>query len=153
MGRTFIWSYLGKFSQILHHISVQESILKDLDGYKEVIWDRNIVFPDDKVDRPDALLLSKSNYWIAFEYEKWRKDRKRIYLSFFNHANSLIKKRYSAVFYSFDNDVDRKFYQGLFDESDWPRIKREKSGKLRKSSLTFSPDAIENMRECFKFVS
>ena len=111
MGRTFIWSYLGKFSQILHHISVQESILKDLDGYKEVIWDRNIVFPDDKVDRPDALLLSQSNYWIAFEYEKWRKDRKRIYLSFFNHAKSLIKKRYSAVFYSFDNDVDRKFYQ------------------------------------------
>lgn len=67
--------HLGRYSQIIHDMAVQYAVLNRIDQFKEVIWDRHIDLPEHQ-EKPDAILLSPKGYWVALEYERWRKDTK-----------------------------------------------------------------------------
>lgn len=143
--------HLGRYSHIVHDMAVQYAVLNRLNQFEEVIWDRHIEFPEHQ-DRPDAIMRSPKGYWVALEYERWRKDTKRIYISFQNHAKALSEKYYAGVFYLFDMEADFKFYQTLFEAEEWPRYKREsKTGKIKELNIGFKPDEIKNLRRCFVF--
>lgn len=143
--------HLGRYSHIIHDMAVQYAVLNRVAQFEEVIWDRHIELPE-RQEKPDALLRSPRGYWVALEYERWRKDKKRIYISFMNHANALSEKLYAGVFYLFDKDADHKYYQRLFDAEVWPRYKRDrKSGRVSQLNSTFKPDEIKNLRKCFVF--
>lgn len=144
--------HLGRYSHIIHDMAVQYAVLNRLDQFEEVIWDRHIDLPDHQ-EKPDAILKSPRGYWVALEYERWRKDTKRIYISFMNHANALSEKLYAGVFYLFDRDADFKHYQKLFNEDEWPRYKRErKSGRIKQLESPYKPDDVKNLRKCFVFL-
>ena len=96
-------SRLNRYSHIMHDLAVQHAVLKRLAHYDEVIWDKHINIPE-QFDNPDVLLHAPKGYWVAFEYERWRKETKRIYLSFMNHVRALIKRHYSGVYYLFDRE-------------------------------------------------
>ena len=70
-------SRLNRYAHLMHDLAVQRAVLKRLDHYDEVIWDKHITLLD-QYEKPDALLHSPKNYWVAFEYERWRKETKRI---------------------------------------------------------------------------
>ncbi len=98
------------------------------------------------------LFKSHQGYWIALEYERWRKDTKRIYLTLMNHIRGIKAQHYKGVYYLFERENDRAHYQKLFDTPTWPRYQRaEKSGKVISLADTFKPDEIENLRKCFVF--
>ena len=142
---------LGRYSRILHDIAVQYAVLNRLNQFTEVIWDRHINFPDHP-EKPDVLLRSPRGYWVGLEYERWRKDLRRIYISFMAHTDALIKKHYSGVFYLFSLENDCNYYRSLFEAEEWPRYKREpKSGHIKRLSSSFRPDEIKNLRKCFIF--
>ena len=143
---------LPRYSHIMHDLAVQRAVLKRLDHYDEVIWDQHITVPD-QYEKPDALMHSPKNYWVAFEYERWRKEDKRIYLSFMNHARALIKRHYSGVYYLFDREHDLWHYQTLFAAQVWPEYQyNRKTGKITLAGTHFQPDAIEHFRDCFLFM-
>ena len=142
---------LGKYSHVLHDMATQYAVLKRLDKFDEVIWDRHIDLPEHQ-EKPDAILYSPRGYWVALEYERWRKDSKRIYITFYNHFQALSSQLYSGVFYLFDKENDLHYYQKLFAESEWPRDKREKKeGKIKILDSTFKPDEVKNLRKSFIF--
>jgi hypothetical protein len=142
---------LGKYSQIIHDIAVQEAALKRLHQFEEVIWDRNIQL-EETFDKPD-LMFKSSTAKVALEYERWRKDTKRIFISFYNHATALTNKQYNGVYYVFDKEVDYLFYQKLFNQNEWPRYKRQKkTGKINALGSTYEPDKVTNLRKCFVFL-
>ncbi|WP_018694131.1 hypothetical protein [Algicola sagamiensis] len=147
-------SNLGKYSHIIHDLSVQFAIVTRLHNYCEVIADKNIQFGE-KGDRPDAILATEKDgrkYWSAIEFERWRKDNKRIYLTFKNHANNFANKEYTGVIYIFQQEADCKHYEKLFNESMWPTFSRTpKSGQLRKLSNDFNPDEIPKLRDRYVF--
>lgn len=143
--------HLGRYSRILHDLAVQYAVLSRLDQYSEVIWDRHIDLPDHP-HKPDVLLRSPRGYWVALEYERWRKDKKRIYISFMAHTRALRKRLYSGVYYLFDLDSDYHYYRRLFGAEEWPGYHYEsKSGKIKRLSSSFRPDEIKNLRKCFIF--
>ena len=140
---------LGRYSKIMHDIAVQQAVLKRLDIIDEVIWDKNI---SSETERPDALLKHKQKgYWFAIEYERWRKDKKRIFLSYFLHSQAIIKRQYQGVYYVFDKQIDMNHYQGLFESKQWPRYNRKKSGHMELLKDVFNPDDTPNLRKCFQF--
>ncbi len=145
-------SRLNRYSHIMHDLAVQRAVLKRLAHYNEVIWDQHINLPD-QFDNPDALLHSPKNYWVALDYERWRKEDKRIYLSFLNHAQALVKRHYSGVYYLFDREPDLVHYQTLFAAAAWPEYHyNRKTGKITLAGTHFKPDAIERLRDCFLFI-
>ena len=145
-------SRLNRYSHILHDLAVQSAVLKRLDHYDEVIWDQHITLPDQS-EKPDALMHSPKNYWVALDYERWRKEDKRIYLSFMNHARALIKRHYSGVYYLFDREHDLLHYQTLFAARAWPEYNyNRKTGKITPAGTHFQPDSIEHLRDCFLFL-
>ena len=145
-------SRLNRYAHLMHDLAVQRAVLKRLAHYDEVIWDKHIQIPD-QFEKPDALLHSPKNYWVALEYERWRKEQKRIYLSFMNHARALIKRHYSGVYYLFDREQDLVHYQTLFAARAWPEYQyNRKTGKITSAGTHFQPDAIERLRDCFLFI-
>ena len=145
-------SRLNRYSHIMHDLAVQRAVLKRLDHYDEVIWDKHITLPD-HYEKPDALMHSPKNYWVALDYERWRKEQKRIYLSFMNHARALIKRHYRGVYYLFDREHDLLHYQTLFAAQAWPEYNyNRKTGKITPAGTHFRPDAIEHLRDCFLFI-
>ena len=145
-------SRLNRYAHIMHDLAVQRAVLKRLDLYDEVIWDQHINLPE-QCDNPDVLLHAPKGYWVAFEYEHWRKEDKRIYLSFMNHARALIKRHYSGVYYLFDREPDLVHYQTLFAAPAWPEYQyNRKTGKITPTGTHFQPDAIERLRDCFLFI-
>ena len=145
-------SRLNRYSHIMHDLAVQRVVLKRLDHYDEVIWDKHITLPD-QYEKPDALLHSPKNYWVALDYERWRKEDKRIYLAFLNHAKALVKRHYSGVYYLFDREHDLLHYQTLFAAQERPEYQyNRKTGKITLAGTHFQPDAIEHLRECFLFI-
>ena len=145
-------SRLNRYSHIMHDLAAQRAVLKRLDLYDEVIWDKHITAPD-QYEKPDALMHSPKNYWVALDYERWRKEDKRIYLSFMNHARALIKRHYSGVYYLFDREPDRVYYQTLFAAQAWPEYHyNRKTGNITPAGTHFQPDTIERLRDCFLFI-
>ena len=145
-------SRLNRYAHLMHDLAVQAAVLKRLAQYDEVIWDQHITVPDQD-DKPDALLHSPKNYWVAFDYEHWRKEDKRIYLSFMNHARALLKRHYSGVYYLFDREPDLVHYQTLFAAPAWPEYQyNRKTGNITPVGTHFQPDAIERLRDCFLFI-
>ena len=145
-------SRLNRYSHIMHDLAVQRAVLKRLDHYDEVIWDKHITLPD-QYEKPDALMHSPKNYWVALDYERWRKEDKRIYLSFMNHAKALMKRHYSGVYYLFDREHDLVHYQTLFAAPAWPEYNyNRKTGKITPAGTNFQPDTIEQLRDCFLFI-
>ena len=145
-------SRLNRYAHLLHDLAVQAAVLKRLAHYDEVIWDKHIVLPD-QFEKPDALLHSPKHSWVALEYERWRKETKRIYLSFMNHVRALIKRHYSGVYYLFDREQDLVHYQTLFAARAWPEYDyNRKTGKITAAGTHFQPDAIERLRDCFLFI-
>ena len=145
---------LGRYSHIIHDLSVQYIVLNRMQSWEEVVWDKNINFGDDS-DRPDVLLKyhkGEKTFWSAIEYERWRKDSKRIFLTFYNHVKNIQNKRYVGVTYLFQQEADAAHYQKLFKTEDWPIYERSGvSGKIRKTGDIFNPDNIENIRKRFVF--
>jgi hypothetical protein len=143
---------LGKYSQVAHDIGVQKLVLLNIDGYAEVVWDRHIDMPKG-IDRPDFILRPDTgNYWVAFEYERWRKERKRIYYSLNNHASALTAGVYRGVYFVFQESSDCAYYKKCYEELEWPEFERVKSsGRLRPLSRSLKPDGIKNLRKCFVF--
>ena len=136
----------------MHDLAVQRAVLKRLDLYDEVIWEQHINLPE-QCENPDVLLHAPKGYWVAFEYEHWRKEDKRIYLSFMNHAMALLKRHYSGVYYLFDREPDLVHYQTLFAARAWPEYQyNRKTGKIIPASTHFQPDTIERLRDCFLFI-
>jgi len=145
-------SRLNRYAHLMHDLAVQRAVLKRLDHYDEVIWDKHINIPE-QYEKPDALLHSPKHYWVALEYERWRKEDKRIYLSFMNHARALIKRHYSGVYYLFDRESDLVFYQTLFAAQAWPEYTyHRQTGNITPTGTHFQPDAIECLRDCFLFI-
>lgn len=144
--------HLGRYSHIIHDMAVQYAVLNRLYQFEEVIWDRHIDLPEHQ-EKPDVIMRSPRGYWVALEYERWRKDTKRIYISFMNHSAALEAKLYAGVFYLFDRAADHLHYKKLFDAEEWPRYKRErKSGRIKHLDSTFKPDDVKNLRKCFVFL-
>ena len=142
---------LGKYSTIIHDLCVQYAVLKRLDKVVEVVWDRNIK-EINSAERPDALIRHEKGYWIALEYERWAKERKRIFHSFMAHAKGITEQKYSGVYYVFSDKDAFSYYSNIFNEREWPRYKRvPKTGKMIALDSTFVPDSVENLRKCFIF--
>lgn len=142
-------SHLARYSKILHDIAVQSAIVKRLGAYSEVIWDKNIDMGD---DRPDALLHSKKGWWAALEFERFRKDKRRIYMSFAAHGQAMVDERYSGVYYLFAEKADMEYYQAVFAEKTWQRYERQpKSGILKELDSVFVPDDHPKLRERYIF--
>ena len=104
---------LSRYSRILHDMASQYAVLKRLDDYTEVIWDHHLDYVE-KSRRPDALLKNAAGSRLALEYERWRKDRKRIYMAFYRHVQALRKGQWDRVCYVFDQAVDHGHYEMLF---------------------------------------
>ena len=103
--------------------------------------------------QPPAKAKPPKNYWVALDYEQWRKETKRIYLSFLNHARALLKRHYSGVYYLFDREPDLVYYQTLFAAPAWPEYHyNRKTGTITPTGTHFQPDAIERLRDCFLFL-
>lgn len=147
-------SNLGRYSQIIHDLSVQAIVLRQITNYVEVVWDKYISFGGQH-NRPDAVLRQfkdDSNHWHAIEFERWRKDRKRIFMSFVNHAKHFEKKYYVGVYYVFQSKADCSYYKKLFDEKEWPQYERKsKSGQIQSLNYNFNPDTVKNLRKRFAF--
>jgi len=147
-------SNLGRYSQILHDLSVQFTVLQRLQSYKEVIWDRHIMFGTHH-DRPDAIVRAEKNnseFWSAIEFERWRKEKKRIYISFMNHVKNFEQKQYAGVYYIFQSKADCTYYKKLFDVKEWPQyLRKSKSGQIKSLSENFIPDTVPNLRKRFAF--
>ncbi len=145
-------SRLTRYAHLMHDLAVQHAVLTRLEHYDEVIWDKHITIPE-QFEKPDALLHSPKHYWVALEYERWRKEDKRIYLSFMNHARALIKRHYSGVYYLFDREPDLVHYQTLFAAPAWPEYNYNRTtGKITPAGTHFTPDTIERLRDCFLFI-
>ncbi len=54
-------SRLNRYAHLMHDLAVQRAVLKRLDHYDEVIWDKHITLPD-QYEKPDALLHSNSRH-------------------------------------------------------------------------------------------
>lgn len=147
-------SNLGKYSQILHDLSVQETVLSRLDSFEEVIWDRHINI-EMMNDRPDAILKANkdgSYFWSAIEFERWRKSKMRIYISFLNHVKNIQDNNYAGVYYLFQNESDCRYYKKLFSIEDWPiYIRKPNSTKIKLASKSFFPDSVTDLRRRFIF--
>lgn len=145
---------IGRYSQIIHDLSVQAVVLPRLTSYQEVIWDRHITFATQH-DRPDAILRAEksgSDFWSAIEFERWRKDKKRIFMSFINHAKHFEKKHYAGVYYVFQTEADCSYYKKLFEEKEWPQYERKsKSGQIKSLESNFIPDTVTNLRKRYVF--
>lgn len=145
---------LGRYAQIIHDLSVQAVVLPRLDSYTEVIWDRHISFASQH-DRPDAILKAEKNgsdFWSAIEFERWRKERKRIFISFVNHTKHFENKHYAGVYYLFQSKADCCYYKKLFDEKVWPLyVRKSKSGVIQSLESNLVPDTIEHLRTRFVF--
>ena len=116
-------SKLSRYSRIVHDISVQYAILNRLDDYTEVISENNLRSLKTQ-RRPDALLINDS-IRLALEYERWRKERKRIYISFHQHVQSMMgidknQTTWDRVCYIFDQSIDYDHYVKLFSQDEWP---------------------------------
>lgn len=143
---------LNRYSQIMHDSAVQTVLLKRLHKCDEVIWDKNIVIPD-QFEKPDALVHSLDGYWLAFEYERWRKADKRIYLSFMTHTQALINRHYQGVYYFFDQKPDSLHYSKLFAAEEWPQYRYyRQTGKILLTAKRFKPDSTKNLRKAFRFL-
>ena len=46
-------SRLNRYAHIMHDVAVQRAVLKRIDHYDEVIWDKHITLPDHD-EKPDA---------------------------------------------------------------------------------------------------
>lgn len=141
---------LKKYIYIIHDLSVQQAILDRIDNLSEVISEGN--FTEQYPERPDALVRSKKGSLIAIEYERWRKQEKRIYKRFIAHSESIATKKYSGVMFFFENNNDLKYYKALFSAREWPIVKNTKQGKYVRTGNSFLPDKVEGLRKAFNFV-
>jgi len=158
-GATTRIQHLGKYGRVIHDLSVQHAVLSRLDKFQEVIWDSRIN-KDDYVERPDAILVTEKGIRIALEYERWRKDRKRIFLIYESHLKAIRDKKFSGVYYDFYSPADVAFYRQLFlhgeskpdiddmlPENDyssssvyWPQyIREKKSGRVLETKRMVRP--------------
>ncbi len=143
---------LERYSMVLHDIGVQHFVFSKIHTCSEVVWDKNIVGIVSKC-RPDALMKKSSNgQLVGIEYERWRKNLKRIYSSFVNHSNQMIDGHYKGVYFIFNTEVDRVHYQEMFDSERWPLFsKHAATGNLSHTGQYFYPDKVENLRRGFVF--
>ena len=145
-------SRLIRYSYIMHDLAVQQAAIRRLDNYTELISDHHIVIPE-PFHRPDMLMRNPKNFWLAFEYERSRKQTKRIFISFNNHAKAIINKHYHGTYFLFARESDRAYYQKLFDSTEWPEYKvNRQTGKIFRLYETFQPDTVTNLRKCFRFI-
>jgi len=142
---------LERYSMVLHDVGVQRFVFSKMSTCSEVVWDKNIVDIDSKC-RPDALMRKSSNgQFVGIEYERWRKNLKRIYSSFVNHSNQMIDGHYKGVYFIFNSESDRIHYQELFNSERWPLFSQHAGGQLSHTGQFFYPDQIENLRRGFVF--
>ena len=142
---------LHRYRFILHDQAVQESVIHKMHGHTEVIWDKHITHIDGD-SRPDALMRMKKGYWVALDYERWRKSADRIYRMYHHHAQAIEQERYHGVYLFFHSDQDRQYYQTLFDSEKWPVVsKNQTTGKLTHTKDDYYPDRIKNLRATFLF--
>lgn len=142
---------MHRYAHILHDLAVQRAVLKRLDDYDAVIWDQHIQIPEQH-EKPDLLMRSPKGFWMAFEYERSRKENKRIYISLLNHARAIINRHYSGVFYLFERQSDLVHYKTLYDADEWPEYHyNRKTGTITSPLRAFKPDSVKNLRKCFFF--
>ena len=145
-------SRLIRYPYIMHDLAVQQAAISRLDNYTEVISEHHIVIPE-PFHRPDMLMRNPKNFWLAFEYERSRKQTKRIFISFNNHAQAIINKHYHGTYFLFDRESDMAYYRKLFDSKEWPKYNFNRStGKLTPKDTPFQPDTVTNLRKCFLFI-
>ena len=143
---------LNRYSHILHDLAIQKAAVKRTNGYTELIPDHQINLPE-PFHRPDLLMRNSKDFWIAFEYERTRKEIKRIYIAFYNHVRAIINKHYHAVYFLFDREHDRDFYHELSLATEWPRYRfNRSSGKITTRDEPFIPDEYTNLRKCYLFI-
>ena len=145
-------SRLIRYPYIMHDLAVQQAAISRLDNYTEVISEHHIIIPE-PFHRPDMLMRNPKNFWLAFEYERSRKQTKRIFISFNNHAKAIINKHYHGTYFLFDRESDMAYYRKLFDSKEWPKYNFNRStGKLTPKDTPFQPDTVTNLRKCFLFI-
>ena len=143
---------LTRNKNILHDLAVQEAAIRRLDQSPELIAQHHIVIPE-PFQRPDLLMRTPKNLWIAFDYERSRKHIKDVYRSLNNHAQAIIKRHYHGAFFLFDRESDLAYYQKLFDAKEWPREESKRSTpKTIFKKIPFQPDESKNLRTCFRFI-
>jgi hypothetical protein len=142
---------LHRYRLILHDQAVQEAVIHKISRHREVIWDKNITHID-AVSRPDALMQMHTGYWVALDYERWRKSLNRVYLMYYHHAQAIEHGHYHGVYLYFHSHDDMLFYQQLFDSEKWPVFSKDtKTGKLSHTDQYYVPDQIKNLRSNFSF--
>ena len=145
-------SRLIRYPYIMHDLAVQQAAISRLDNYTEVISEHHIVIPE-PFHRPDMLMRNPKNFWLAFEYERSRKQTKRIFISFNNHAQASSTNHYHGTYFLFDRESDMAYYRKLFDSKEWPKYNFNRStGKLTPKDTPFQPDTVTNLRKCFLFI-
>ena len=145
-------SRLIRYPHILHDLAVQQAAICRLNHYTELIADHHITIPE-PFHRPDMLMRNPKDFWIAFEYERSRKQTERIFISFNNHAQAIINKHYHGTYFLFDRESVRAYYQKLFDAKKWPQYDYNRAtGKITSKKTPFQPDTVTNLRKCFLFI-
>ena len=136
----------------VHDLAVQAAVLRRLPQYDEVIWKPHITLPE-SFEKPDVLLRSPQGAWVAFDYERQRKDDSRIYITFRNHAEAIMNQHYHGVHLLFDRPADLERYRTLFDAEAWPEYDFDrKKGKITARTTTFNPDTVPQLRQGFVFI-
>jgi hypothetical protein len=144
---------LAAYTLIIHDLSVQRIVLSRLSYYQEVVWDRNISFGKHR-ERPDALLrvhTDATDFWSAIEFERWRKDDKRIFHNFMLNISAFRQGLYAGVLYLFQDEVDCKHYKKLFHQSVWPTYRKLAKTKTLTRKGEFEPETFPNLRERILF--
>lgn len=149
-ARTSVSSFKHN-TQLQHNINVQKFVLSEMDDFGEVVCSHNIDMQDTK-NRPDALIKHRNpEYWVAVEYEHWRKNKKRIYHAVTNHVDAIQAKKWMGVYYVFREKTDFRYYYNLLQADLWPRYHLNRNtGVIKAMQKPFDVATIPNVRQMFK---
>ena len=152
-AKAYNFSRFRKVVTILHHVQVQQYVLKNIKDYDEVVWEFSMTMGDEEI-KPDAIVFHKGmNAKIAIEYERWSKSQARILYAFYKHYENITKGYYAGVVYVFEDEADRVKYQAMFNLPEWERYRlKAKDSKPVLLSTTFKPSSVVGLNNCFKFM-
>ena len=145
---------LTRNQNTLHDLALQEAAIRRLSNHKELLAGRHITIPE-PFHRPDMLMLSLKDNWLAYDYERSRKNIEDVYRSLLAHTRALRKQHYHLAVFLFDRESDLAYYQKLFDAKEWPRhdLKKKRSApRTIDKPPPFLPDETKGLRKCFRFL-
>jgi len=95
--------------------------------------------------RPDALIeyqvnADKPAMIEAIEFERTAKSRGRVYGLLGQYQRAMKKGLCNQVIFVFDDLRVAKLYVSIYQEDEWPVVKKTASGQVKKTGTTYTPD-------------